>query len=218
MKIKQELYFRNLEYVKPPGTMTELLSHPIRDYGVIEVAVFNEHRYAFFFWNKWTNKLIEDDSINHAPCLVTLDWHTDLGWPTEGERKWLDKLDSSNNLDTSLYAWANLSGLNDDHIVAAAYLNKIGNIYVHCRQGRFGDDEDKVYTDKFGNKHLIKKFKVFAELELHLLQSDEQCVYFDIDLDFFTLNNPLNGKGKEFTYLTDSEIKRMLPKMVGKNL
>lgn len=208
---KQELYFRNLEYVQPPGTLTQLLGHPHRDYGTLEVAVFNEHRYAFYFWNKWTNYLIENDSITHAPCLVTLDWHTDLAWPTDDQMKWLNKLDTSNNLNTSLYSWANLSGLNDEQIIAAAYLNKIGNIYVHCRQGNFVEDwEDTIYKDKYGYKHLIKKFKKFEDLESHLLRSDEQNVYFDIDLDFFTLKNPLNGEGKKFTYLTDSEIRKML--------
>jgi len=43
-----------------------------------------------------------------------------------------------------------------------------------------------------------------------LLASDETKVYFDIDLDFFTLNNPYNGKGKKFTYMKKEEMKNIL--------
>jgi hypothetical protein len=211
MIAKQPLHFPNLDYVAPPRTLTELLRHPHLSHRTVEVSVFNEHRYAFYFWCKWTSVLAEKDIITAPPCLVTLDWHQDLRWPTPTQKKWLAKLDTSNKLDTSLYSWANLSGLNDEQIMAAAYLNRIGNIYVHCRQGKFEDHwKDQVYTDKYGNQHLVKKFKRFEDLETHLLMSAEQNVYFDIDLDFFTIQNPLNGIGKKFTYLSDPAIKKFL--------
>lgn len=206
-----KLHFRNLDYVRPPGTLIELLNHPDEAQNeTVELALFNEHRYAFFFWNKWRNELLED-SIAEPPCLVTLDWHQDLMWPDETEKKWLDELDLSNNRDVSLYSWANLTPINDGQIMAAAYLNLVGNIYVHCRQGKNESKWKEVeFTDKFGNIHTVRKFKTYDGLENHMLQSDEKKVFFDIDLDFFTLNNPYNGVGNSYSYLKDPEIKAML--------
>jgi len=207
-----KLHFRNLDYVRPPGTLVEILAHPyFNSTRSIELALFNEHRFAFFFWAKWTKKLVDKYLLPHPPCLVTLDWHQDLAWPTSTEKQWLSRLDLSNNRDVSLYAWANLSHINDRQIMAAAYLNLIGDIYVHCRQGANEKRwEDVEFKDRYGNTHVVRKFKEYNDLEEHLLKSNETEVYFDIDLDFFTVNNPLNGKGKEFTYLDESIIKQML--------
>jgi len=177
----------------------------------MELALFAEHRFAFFFWAKWTRKLFSQDRIGAPPALVTLDWHQDLAWPTKSEKSWLRKLDLSSNQDVSLYSWGSLSPINDTHIMAAAYLNLIGNIYVHCRQGDSDDRwEDKKFKDRYGNVHLVKKFKGYDAREAYLIQAEESNVYFDIDLDFFTIQNPLNGKGKNFTYLKNEIIKKML--------
>ncbi len=207
-----KLRFRNTDYVTPPGTAVEILAHPY--YGnsrSIELAAFAEHRYAFFFWAKWTGKLLKENRIASPPDLVSLDWHQDLAWPTKGEKGWLRSLDVSNNRDLSLYAWANLSPINDTHIMAAAYLNLIGDIYVHCRQGRFEDHwRDQKFKDRYGNVHTVRKFREYDKLEEFLLNSEVNNVYFDIDLDFFTIQNPLNGAGKNFTYLGDDTIRQML--------
>jgi len=209
-----ELHFRNLDYVEPPGSLTEILAHPVySDNSPIELSIFNDHRYAFFFWNKWTQLLLKKNQYTKPPCLVTLDWHQDLLPPNETERKWLNDLDVLNNKNVSLYCWANLAYNNDGQIMAAVYLNLIGNVYVHCRQGRFESDwEDELYIDKYGNEHLIKKFKDYSLMESYLMKSNESNVYFDIDLDFFTIKNPLNGVGDNFTYLTKSAIEKMLHK------
>jgi hypothetical protein len=207
-----KLPFPNIEYVTPPGSMVQILSHPInRNEECIELALFNDHRYAFFYWNKWTQKLIVENQLLKSPCLISFDWHQDLMFPDDREKKWLDKLNLLNNVDVSLYAWANLTPINDGQIMAAAYLNIIGDIYVLCRQGIIESDwEDEFFIDRFGNKHTIKKFKEYKELENYLLHSGESNVYFDIDLDFFTLDNPLNGIGKNFTYLKNKDIIEML--------
>lgn len=201
-------------HVTPPGCSTEILAHPnYPKQRSIELSVFNEHRYAFFYWSKWTQEhVFENDRINHPPSLITLDWHQDLARPTTTEKKWLRKLNLSNNRDVALYSWANLGTLNDRHIMAAAYLNLIGDIYVHCRQG---DDDcwgDEYLKDRFGNLHTVRKFKQFEELEAHMLQSDVMNVYFDLDLDFFTIDNPLNvgQKKNSYTYVPDTQIREML--------
>ncbi len=152
-----------------------------------------------------------EDMISHAPALVTLDWHQDLIWPTSREKQWLSKLYLSNNKDVSLYSWANLRSWNDTQIMAAAYLNLIGNIYVHCRQGKFdGDWDDENLKDQYGNIHTVRKFKKYEDLEKCMLSATEHFVYFDIDLDFFTIKNPYNGIGKKFTYLSKQQIVEML--------
>ena len=186
---------------RPPGSDVEFLSHPAKQNGVIELALFQEHRYAFFYWLIWTRE------SNIVPCLVSYDWHRDLCFPSDNEKKWLDKLDQSNNGDVALFCWAKLNGNNDGHILSAAYLNLIGNIYVLCRQGKYDRDwQDEQLIDKYGNIHLIKKFKSPETLEEYLNTTNETDVYFDIDLDYFTLNNPYNGQGKKFTYMKREDI------------
>lgn len=173
--------------------------------GSVDIAIFQSHRYAFFYWLKWTNEL------GKVPCLVSLDWHQDLCFPEETEKKWLLELNQSDPGEVAFFSWAKLAGNNDGHILCAAYLNLIGNIYVHCRQGTFSSDwEDEKLIDYKGNVHLIKKFKTDDALQDFLLNSDEEMVYFDIDLDFFTLENNTSNDKQHFTYLTDGEIERIL--------
>ncbi|MFD2562942.1 hypothetical protein [Aquimarina rubra] len=199
--------FRNPYHIEPPGSLRQILSHPVKENGVVELALFQEHRYAFFFWNKW----IREKRMTIPPCLVSLDWHQDLCYPCETEKEWLDSLDLSSDADTSIFSWAKLNGLNDGHILAAAYLNLVGNIYVHCRQASFKEAwEDEELVDKFGNIHLIKKFKEIEELENFLLESKEEKVFFDIDLDFFVLDSGLHNGNFDFTYLKNNEIEDIL--------
>lgn len=203
------------KYITPPGTLTQILSHPC-DYRnkAVELSLFNEHRFAFFFWNKWTKALIKEDSIKEPPCLISLDRHQDLRSPEMDELKELFELNLESNREVSLYAWEKLLHFNDTHIVAATYLNLIGDIYIHCRQGYFEEDwKDEAVTDKYGNNHRIKKFKNYMDLESHLIHSkDITHVYFDIDLDYFTVKNPLQwGSNDEcFKYLTHTEINELL--------
>ena len=201
--------FRNPYHIEPPGVSRQILSHPTNETEAIELAVFQEHRYAFFYWNKWMRK---NESAN-PPCLVSLDWHQDLCYPCETEKEWLDKLDLTSDAEVSLFSWAKLAGNNDGHILCAAYLNLIGDSYVHCRQASFPDAwKDEELIDKYGNKHTIKKFKTFDTLQDDLLNSSETSVFFDIDLDFFSIKNGLSDGSFEFTYLQEQEIRTMLDK------
>ena len=203
------LEFRNPYHIEPPGALREILSHPTNDSEVIELAVFQEHRHAFFYWNKWVKK----KNLTSPPCLVSLDWHQDLCYPCETEQEWLNGLDLSSDADVSVFSWAKLAGNNDGHILCAAYLNLIGNIYVHCRQEMGRETwEDEVFKDRYGNTHIIKKFKTYQELQNALLNSTETSVFFDIDLDFFSVKNGLSDGSFESTYLNDDEIRKMLNK------
>lgn len=154
---------------------------------------------------------MKENRIKHPPSLITLDWHQDLVFPEDIEKSDLEVLNLDSNHDVAVYAWSNLRSLNDTHILSAAYLNIIGDVYVHCRQGLFESDwENEYIIDRYGNTHAIKKFKDYEDLESCLLSTDENNVYFDIDLDFFTLKNPFNGKGGNYTYLSEKTIKKML--------
>jgi len=204
--------FRHPEIAYPPGSLRQIVSHPVEHSSrAIEVAIFNDHRYAFFYWNSWLNSLKKKDSNASVPALVSLDWHQDLCYPDESEKKSLKKLNLKSKAQTSFFSWARMVPLNDSHILSAAYLNLVSNIYVHCRQGNFAEDwEDESFTDLFGNTHSIKKFKEFNDLENHLLSSKETDIFFDIDLDFFALKNGKSDGKFKFTYLPDETIKNYL--------
>jgi hypothetical protein len=199
--------FRNPYYIIPPGSAVQHLSHPAGENGSISLAIFPEHRYGFYYWLKWTR----ENKYTSPPCLVSMDWHQDLYPPDKVEKRWLRKLDQNDDGKVASFCWAKLCGNNDGQILSAAYLNLIGNIYVCCRQGSFNSSwEDDQIKDVFGKTHIIKKFKTAEALEDYLIKSDEAKVYFDIDLDFFTIKNPLNGKGDIFTYMTNSQICNLL--------
>ena len=119
----------------------------------------------------------------------------------------------TSDAEVALFSWAKLAGNNDGHILCAAYLNLIGDIYVHCRQ-EMGPNtwQDEELIDTYGNKHTIKKFKTYEGLQDALLKASKSSVFFDIDLDFFSVNNGLSDGSFEFTYLQEEEIRTMLDK------
>tara|TARA_B100000378_G_scaffold277056_1_gene276382 strand:- start:19374 stop:20183 length:810 start_codon:yes stop_codon:yes gene_type:complete len=204
---KTLIEFRNSYHIEPPGSLRQILSHPYLDNGVVELALFQEHRYAFFFWNKW----VREKELEKPPCLVSLDWHQDLCYPCETEKQWLDELNLSNDGDVSVFSWAKLAGNNDGQILSAAYLNLVGNVYIHCRQATFKAAwEDEELLDKYGNIHLIKKFKKLEDIEEYILKCNETKVFFDIDLDFFVLDSGLHNGTFDFTYLKKNEIESIL--------
>ncbi|WP_316840069.1 hypothetical protein [Pedobacter gandavensis] len=206
------MYNRYLDedYLTPAGTLVEILAHPLyQNSESIELAMFYEHRYAFFFWLKWTRKLREEKHTLSPPALISLDWHQDLCYPED--KTALAALDQSNNKEIATYSWLGLNPNNDGQIMSAAYLNAVGNIYVLCRQGTFSSDwEDEYLTDVAGNVHTVRKYKTYANLLQDLKSSDETAIYFDIDLDFFTIDNPYNDSSDEFTFLSTEEIKEIL--------
>lgn len=192
----------------PANVMCATLAHPFKPLKKsMELGVFNSHRFAFYFWAKWAinrkNKIVPD--------LVTFDWHQDLAYPGDLEKEWLAKLDLQNLFEVSFYAWAKLDPLNDNHIVSAAYLNLIGDIYVVCKQTRFGkvDDEIKNFKDIHGNVHSIRKFETHEKLMRHFENKSIKQIYFDIDLDYFTIENSTSNSKQHFTYMKDKDIKEI---------
>lgn len=190
-----------------PGGYEEILSHPSGNGDTVRTYIFDDHRFALFYWAKWTLSQKENDNIiKNPPCLITLDWHEDLCFPSDREKKELQSLDLSNLEEIGYYAWARSSSMNDCHILEAAYLNLIGDIYVVCRKSKW--DEESIH-DLNGDIHKVYKFKTIEDLEKTMPSISSSKVFFDIDLDFFTLKNPLNGVGKRFTYLNQKDIQKM---------
>lgn len=204
---KIELTFHNPHYIAPPGSMNTPLDHPSGRNEAVELALFQEHRYGFFYWLQWTRS-----RRNAAPpCLVSFDWHQDLCYPCDVEKQWLDQLNQDDAAAVAGFCWTSLNGNNDGHLLAAAYLNLIGNVYVHCRQGKLRSDwEDECFKDKFGNAHTIRKFKHAYQLQEVLLNSNEQAAYLDIDLDFFTYRNHHTEGGRAFTYMPKRKVAELL--------
>src|SRR3989339_636000 len=124
-----DLYNENCH--KPANTDYQIITHPSGDLSIsIEIALFNEHRFAFYYWIKWKN----EKKSNRIPDLITFDWHQDLFYPNETEKNELNNLDIKKLGDVSYYSWAKLNPQNDGHILAATYLNQLNNIWVVCKQ------------------------------------------------------------------------------------
>lgn len=171
----------------PPGTYLEALEHPSGDSSKsVEMAIFKEHRFAFYFWSRWTNKL----GKQCAPTLITIDWHRDLAPPSDTETEALELLDLSDEDKVSEFIWSKLNTHNDSHLLSAAYLNIIGDIIL---LKNYGDSSENEYGDSFGNKHRIREFRNFEDFENAVLADDSKHAYLDLDLDFFV-------KGKVYSH------------------
>ena len=92
------------------------------------------------------------------------------------------------------------------------YFKKYANFHVrNNEQNNYTKIFDAIDLQKVYNEpKLIKKFKDYSALESTLLKSNEDAVFFDIDLDYFTLKNGLSDGKFKFTYLSDKEIVALL--------
>lgn len=187
----------------PANSDYQIMSHPSGKNESIELALFNEHRFAFYFWLKWNLK----NKVKNIPDLITFDWHQDLGYPCETIKSELEKLDLKNPFEISFFAWARLNSLNDDHILAAAYLNQINDIWVVCKQNYSHSWENEEIKDYLGNIHTIRKYPDKDKLFNDLKNSQISNLYFDIDLDYFTVENSTSNDKHKFTYMHKDEIK-----------
>jgi len=201
----EENQFRIPSHLDPPGCLEEYLINPNNPRETIQLAAFHEHRFAFYYWIKWT-----DEMAGVIPSLVSFDWHQDLVRPYDDQMDALQGLDTENSGDVAFYTWAKLSHFNDEQVYSAVMLNKIKDVYVICRQ--LSKREKSITVNDFeGNPHQIFIFHSVEAFQAYLPQITDQKIYFDIDLDYFTLGNPTSmgnpNKHKEYTYLKTSEIK-----------
>jgi len=192
------------EYIRPPGTYYDILAHPSGEDEAIEVSLVQDHRFVFFYWMKWVNKLCPESK---PPVLVTIDWHQDLSAPEKDECAELNKIDKTNYKFLSHYCWEGLNPLNDGHILSAAYLNIIGDIYVLCKQG---DEESDEYIDSFGNIHKIICFEDVNDLVSSLKADNVGEIILDIDLDYFTESSDSCGGGENLELVSDEVVESII--------
>lgn len=187
---------------EPANSYHQILSHPIAENGVIELGLFNHHRFAFYYWAKWKLEFLKNRKTYNLD-LISFDWHQDLVYPCDYHKSNLSKIDLENLFEVSFYSSYKLNPLNHDHIMSAVYLDLINDVWVLCKQGTF---EDEYLIDCKGKKHTIRKFKTEQELKKALFKSNIENVFFDIDLDYFTITNNLEVE-KKISYMKDKDIK-----------
>lgn len=197
------------EYLSLPNSDYAIMGHPNGTNNAIEIGLVQDHRFVFYFWFKWwknrSRKLDKDNE--KAPSLITIDWHRDLCAPCEIEKKDLEVLNLESYKEVALFSWDKLNPLNDGHILAAAYLNFIGDIYVLCKQVGF---EEESFTDRWGNEHKVICFDKKEDLYQELEKTTIDEVYFDIDLDYFTNCSDSCGGGEDLALMEDKEIISLL--------
>lgn len=210
-----ENLFRKLldhPHVPSPGD-TSFVSSLDGSRNAVEVAVIHHHRFAFYYWMKWTTQRWSRSLPQNrlAPDLITIDRHNDVGGScdclpeelsllvgelevgdTEDNEKLKDAIErrrvAQNNV--AAFSFLGLRALNDGHIYPAQYLNAVGNVYVLYNQG---NERSSMMTDQFGHQHETHYFRSLDRLLDALQDSDNAPVYFDLDVDYFFANS----KGKE---------------------
>jgi len=196
------------QFLNPPGCLNSYLAHPSGNRTSIPFALMQEHRFAFYYWSKWTQEL--NGSI---PSLVTFDWHQDLSVPYKDQVPELKRLKIDNRVEVALYTWGKLSHFNDVQIHAAVKHNMLKDVYVICRQDVNRKEHD-ILKDFEGRDHYIHIFKSVEAFKNHLPKIQDNKIYLDIDLDYFTYSNPLSVKNpfpnKAFTYMKKSEVIKLL--------
>jgi hypothetical protein len=185
--------------LEPPGTYSSTVSHS-SSRGYCEIALVHEHRFAFYFWNKWAR----ERGRGVRPALVTVDWHTDLCGPGSEEESSLAELDQADDSEVALFAWSQLNPLNDGHVLAAAYLGLIGDIYVLCKQ-------DKPEEFSFEGRAGLSNVKVYHDpSELMNAVRELPAVILDVDLDYFTRSSDPCGGGERVSLVGSDKIAGLL--------
>ncbi len=205
-----DIEFNDPDNITPPGAFVDILAHPVdRINKAIEKAVIKEHRFAFFYWMKWYKELIEKKKISNPPLLVSIDYHTDLT-TSESEQKDLDGVENYNQADLALFCWAKMQPTNDGQILAAAYMNIIGDIVLLKRQHSIDGLGGEPFVDKYGNPHNIFEFNDVKEFEKHLMGRDEKNVFFDIDLDYFIISEGNSTEKDSWEMMKKRNIKKII--------
>ena len=210
------------ESVLPPGTFESYFTNPYNN-KILNVSIVYEHRFAFYYWMKWTSL----QAINNPPVLISLDWHQDLVHPSEDEYEELKALNQNDYIKVGIYTAYKLSSLNHCQILAAAYLNLISDIYVLCKQKQDDYENDMFdFIDFLGNKHHVKYFYKIDEILACIKKENIESLYFDVDLDFFTESEDPCGGDTDVELISDEEVDKIiaphsplmqviLPKVIG---
>ncbi len=174
--------------IDPPGCQSGLIEHPSGRNEVVEVGIFFQHRFAFYFWLRWH---AESKSTVPPPNLLTIDWHDDVGGNCDFTPAQLEQLNPKDVNELSLFCWAGLRSLNDGHIAPAQYLNAIGDVYVILKQHAESrklhvENRKRTQKDRHGKLHQIHYYDRIEDFLSEHGEDDEHPLHLDIDLDYFT--------------------------------
>jgi len=176
-------------WLSPPGCEYDYVSLPTRNDRCCTVGIVHEHRFAFYFWAKYA---IDKKELPHA-ALVSLDYHDDVGVPSEVIPNDLDNLNLHSDIELGLFSWLCLRSLNDGHIRPALYLNFFSDAYILISKemdavGFNITHSDEVQEDRYQNPHNINFYQDAAQM---LNDIPPSCpIFLDIDLDYFSIENP----------------------------
>lgn len=169
-----------------------------------EIAIIDEHRFAFYYWSRWFVRKLQINQL-FAPVLVTIDWHQDLAPPNEKEKEELNLLHLRDDMEVREFCNGQMNPYNDGHILSAAWLGIISNIVVICKQKFRSLDQ---FIDASGRIHTIRKCTGFKEAREEI--EDSERVILDIDLDYFTESSSFRGGDQGVRLDTDENIRSVL--------
>lgn len=193
------------EILIPPGTYLEKVPHPDGTSSKsMEVAIFTEHRFAFYFWNRWLRDLNDN---REPPCLLTIDWHRDMAPPSESEKKDLKNLDLTRQQEVARFVWSRMDTHNDSHLLSAAYLNLVGDVFL---LKNYGERQHSTFIDCHSNRHQIFEYGSFTDLQEAVLDKGGDVFFLDVDLDFFIRNKVAAHQLQEVATYSDEEISALI--------
>jgi len=193
---------------KPPGSHLEYIPHPAKSDDICTYkAIFKEHRFAFYWWNKLTQKRREKTARYRAD-LITFDFHNDLFEPSVNDIEELSKLNLNIDFDVSFYSWARLNGNSDDHILSAAYLNLIGNVYALTFNVL--DEPEFIFKDMYANEHKVFVSNDLENFSKKIISDNIDNIFLDIDLDFFIEKEGLMGQKETWELMKSEEIDKCI--------
>lgn len=192
---------------KVPETCWQKLVHPDETMDLdVEIAIFQEHRMAFFYWLKWTQKLRKYRGHNYEPpILVSLDWHQDLALPHNLSD--LSALKQNNLAEAAIFTWYRLNPTNDEQILSAAYLNLIGDVHVVMKDQ---PSHVNIYKDCCGNTHNLKSYETVDDMLDELKTTEYHLTYLDIDLDYFVASRRSPRDRDILSLMSDETIKSII--------
>ncbi|MBW2021168.1 MAG: hypothetical protein JRI65_14430 [Deltaproteobacteria bacterium] len=187
----------------PPGCYTVYMPKPLSTDAAITLGIVHEHRFAFYYWALYHRKVTLKNSASgiNPPDLITIDWHDDIGAPSDFSENELSNLDISDELEVGFYCWSRLRALNDGHVSPAIFLRFFKNVHALIKQDQ--GETVSIRKDINGDDHHIFYHYQYDSLIKNLKNSNIDRVFLDIDLDYFTVD----GSG---TPMHENEIRDLI--------
>ena len=168
----------------------------------IELAIFKDHRFAFYYWLKWSRR-----AGGEPPALVTVDWHRDLAPPPSGKRSALKRVAASGLNQVMEFVRTQMDPHNDEQVLSAAWLNLVGDIYL---LKNYGMQQEESFAGRNGEPHRIREFEDKDRFTAAVTGAGASRIYLDIDLDYFVKNKVAPHQRDEVELYDDEEIRKFI--------